>query len=92
MLILIGSIISVIIVIAIIVALIGGITGNGEMFQENQSPLEDEVLKMFRELSDNTQRIIRDYVKMVLEQQEALQSLQEGPEKGPHPIHDRERA
>jgi hypothetical protein len=69
------------------------------MFQENQSPLEDEVLKMFRELSDNAQLIIRDYIKMVLEQQEALQSLRGEPpetaktdEKGHHPIHDQKRA
>jgi transcriptional regulator with XRE-family HTH domain len=77
-------------------------TGNGEMFQKNQSPLENEVLKMFRELSQEAQLIIRDYIKMVLKQQEALQSLHgESPETAPeavasrekgHPIHGQERA
>ena len=49
-------------------------TGEGEMFQKNKSLLETEVLEMFRRLSDEAQIIIRDYIRMVLKQQEALQS------------------
>jgi transcriptional regulator with XRE-family HTH domain len=47
-------------------------TGDGEMFQNNKSHLEGEVLEMFRGLSEKAQLMIRDYTKMVLEQQEAL--------------------
>jgi transcriptional regulator with XRE-family HTH domain len=60
-------------------------TGRGEMFAENRSPLEAEILKMFRELSETAQMIIRDYIKMVLEQQKALagKSIDETPEPTP---------
>ncbi|MDR2447801.1 MAG: helix-turn-helix domain-containing protein [Treponema sp.] len=52
--------------------------GIGEMFQGNKSHLEDEVLEMFRGLSEKAQLMIRDYIRMVLEQQQVL--LQ--PERG----------
>ncbi|MDR1218436.1 MAG: helix-turn-helix domain-containing protein [Treponema sp.] len=49
-------------------------TGDGEMFQNNKSHLEGEVLEMFRGLSEKAQLMIRDYIKMVLEQQESLRT------------------
>jgi transcriptional regulator with XRE-family HTH domain len=48
-------------------------TGNGEVFQKYKSHLEGEILEMFRGLSEKAQLMIRDYIRMVLEQQEALQ-------------------
>jgi transcriptional regulator with XRE-family HTH domain len=47
-------------------------TGNGDMFQKDNSHLENEVLKMFRGLSEKAQLMIRDYIQMVLEQQQVL--------------------
>jgi transcriptional regulator with XRE-family HTH domain len=47
-------------------------TGNGEMFQKDNSHLENEVLKMFRGLSEKAQLMIKDYIQMVLEQQQVL--------------------
>jgi hypothetical protein len=44
--------------------------------------LEDEVLEMFRELSEKAQLMIRDYIRMVLEQQQALTGKEAPPEKG----------
>jgi transcriptional regulator with XRE-family HTH domain len=58
-------------------------TGDGEMFQKNKPHLEDEALEMFRGLSEKTQLMIKDYIRMVLEQQQALAGKDESPsEKG----------
>jgi hypothetical protein len=64
--------------------------GKGEMFQENKSPLEAEVLKMFRELSKTAQLMVRDYIKMVLDQQQVLsgkvpEALQAAEKQEPAP-------
>jgi SOS-response transcriptional repressor LexA len=48
--------------------------GDGEMFQNSKSHLEGEVLEMFRGLSEKARLMIRDYIRMVLEQQEALRA------------------
>jgi transcriptional regulator with XRE-family HTH domain len=53
--------------------------GKGEMFQGNETPLEQEFIELFRNLSPQVQAMVRDYVRMILEQQQTLQSIAVSP-------------